>query len=99
MKIALEWPVEMDDGSIVRAVVIRLPTDADVEALAGAGWLMSEHPYPEPVGGKDEATPLLIARLTDLPDNVVDELDGADYMRVLIAIGELCDQKCKELSK
>lgn len=73
-RLDLEYPVTWR-GSLVRAVVVRKPTANDIEAAA-PGFIASGAPNPDdPI---DSALRLL-ALLTDLPIELINELDISDY--------------------
>ena len=80
-KLELQFPIE-HDGSIVRTVMVRKPTAADVAAVAPS-WRPGDPP-PENV---TEAILKMAGRLTDLPPELVDELDVADIGRLSELVG------------
>lgn len=92
MKVQLDWPIELEDGTSVRAVVVRAVTADDVE-IAAPGWLASGEAFPPPQDGRDHATARLVAQLTDLPEHLVDELDGADFIRVLETLQQIMNSR------
>lgn len=80
-KVDLAFPIERD-GSIVRTVLIRRPTADDI-ALVAPGWRPGDR-APENLV---EAVLAMVARLTDLPPDLVDELDAFDIERLSEMLG------------
>lgn len=85
-KYVLEFPLE-HAGSIVKVILVRELSVADIEAVA-PGWLSSGKAYPDDLLN---ATLTLFGRLTDLPPELVDELDWADLQQ----LGELFAEMMK----
>ena len=74
MRFDLEFPIEWC-GSLVRAVVVRPPTVDDIETAA-PGFIASGAPYPHDPA---DAALRLLAVITDLPMELIDELDILDF--------------------
>lgn len=71
----LAWPIE-HEGSIIRAVTVRIVSREEIEERA-RDWQSWRLP--------DDLTKM-VALISDLPIEFVDELDGSDIIR----IGHLC---------
>lgn len=83
-KFDLEFPIE-HASSIVRSVLVRAPTADDFEATA-LGWKYGCACPPEAI---PNAIHKMIERLTDLPAQIVLEMDWVDIIGLGDVIGEL----------
>jgi len=83
MKIALEYPVNWR-GSLVRAVLLRKPTVDEVETAA-PGFIRSGATRVEI---SNVPSIRLLACLTDLPIELIGELDFEDFRLLCDLVGE-----------
>lgn len=80
-KLELAFPIE-HRGSIVRTTLVRPPTPEDI-AYAAPEWRPGDPP-PSDLPG---AILRVARRITDLPEELVDELDCADLAAICDLIG------------
>ncbi len=77
MKIVeLEFPLE-HNGSVVKALALRMPTRQDFEGIM--------------LDGVGEEVVRMLARLGDLPEELIDELDARDLLAALGAVVEMVE--------
>ena len=77
MKVDLEFPIELE-GSIIRSLVLRVPTPADFVGMENIG--------------PGQQSVRMLAILGDLPEQLIHEIDASDLLSALRAVAEMLQQ-------